>query len=99
MTINKLISLGAAALLAVPALATAAQKGDGPAARKAPYAARFTPQADTGVAVDTSVYVGRDGKVVNHTVTNGPVPDTPRTRAAYGGPDSRGGAYTAPVGN
>jgi len=32
-------------------------------------------------------------------VTNGPVPDTPENRARFGGPDSRAGRATAPVGN
>lgn len=33
------------------------------------------------------------------TVTNGPVPDTPENRARFGGPMSRGGQKTVPVGN
>lgn len=32
-------------------------------------------------------------------VTNGPVPDTPRNRAIYGPPLSRGGQMTAPAGD
>ena len=32
-------------------------------------------------------------------VSNPPVPDTPATRRAYGGPDSNGGRKTRPVGN
>jgi hypothetical protein len=32
-------------------------------------------------------------------VSNPPVPDTPATRRAYGGPDSNGGKKTRPVGN
>jgi hypothetical protein len=32
-------------------------------------------------------------------ITNGPVPDTPRNRARFGGPMSHGGRATAPVGN
>lgn len=32
-------------------------------------------------------------------VSNTPVPDTPATRRAYGGPDSNGGRQTRPVGN
>ncbi|HEY5008436.1 MAG TPA: hypothetical protein VII42_10550, partial [Caulobacteraceae bacterium] len=39
---------------------------------------------------------GPDG--VTH-VTNGPVPDTPASRAANGGPMSNGGQATAPAGN
>jgi hypothetical protein len=57
--------------------------------------------AQVGAPVDT-VDVERDsaGKVVvNHTITNGPVPDTPGARAAYGGPMSRAGKLTAPAGN
>ena len=39
-------------------------------------------------------------KAGDPTVTsNSPVPDTPATRAAYGGPDSNGGRKTRPVGN
>jgi hypothetical protein len=38
------------------------------------------------------------GPVVQH-VTNGPVPDTPASRAANGGPMSNGGQTTAPAGN
>jgi hypothetical protein len=37
--------------------------------------------------------------VTTSTVTNGPVPDTPENRARFGGPMSRGGQRTAPVGN
>lgn len=34
------------------------------------------------------------------TVTaNAPIPDTPENRARFGGPDSRGGKMTRPVGN
>jgi len=32
-------------------------------------------------------------------VTNGPVPDTPANRAAFGGPESNAGKKTAPVAN
>lgn len=32
-------------------------------------------------------------------VSNPPVPDTPETRRAYGGPESNGGKKTRPVGN
>lgn len=32
-------------------------------------------------------------------VSNPPVPDTPATRRAYGGPESNGGKKTRPVGN
>lgn len=39
---------------------------------------------------------GPDG--VAH-VTNGPVPDTPASRSANGGPMSNGGQATAPAGN
>jgi hypothetical protein len=39
---------------------------------------------------------GPDGVV---HVTNGPVPDTPASRAANGGPMSNGGQATAPAGN
>jgi hypothetical protein len=38
------------------------------------------------------------GPVVEH-VTNGPVPDTPASRAANGGPMSNGGQATTPAGN
>jgi hypothetical protein len=39
-------------------------------------------------------------KAGDPTVTsNGPVPDTAENRAAYGGPDSRGGKQTKPAGN
>ena len=34
-----------------------------------------------------------------YVVSNAPVPDTPATRRAYGGPDSNGGKKTRPVGN
>ena len=37
--------------------------------------------------------------VTTETVTNGPVPDTPQNRAAYGGPISNGGRSTTPAGN
>jgi hypothetical protein len=35
----------------------------------------------------------------NKLVTNGPVPDTPANRHKYGGPNSRAGRHTQPVGN
>jgi hypothetical protein len=54
----------------------------------------------TDIAVDTSVrVVDGDQKLIHRVITNGPVPDTPRNRAMYGGPMSRGGEMTAPVGN
>jgi hypothetical protein len=58
-------------------------------------------QAQVGAPVDTvDVESDSAGKVVvNHTITNGPVPDTPRSRAAYGGPMSRAGNETTPAGN
>ena len=34
-----------------------------------------------------------------NVISNPPVPDTPATRRAYGGPDSNGGKKTRPVGN
>jgi hypothetical protein len=37
--------------------------------------------------------------VVAHTVTNGPIPDTPANRAKYGGPMSHTGKRTQPAGN
>lgn len=37
--------------------------------------------------------------ITNETVTNGPVPDTPQNRSAYGGPMSNGGRRTTPSGN
>ena len=100
MTLLKLISLGAAAaLLTAPSLATAAPKGDAPASQKPASASQPAPQSDDTVQVETEVSVDQDGKVINHTITNGPVPDTSENRAAYGGPNSNGGNATAPVGN
>ena len=64
--------------------------------------------------VDTSVNVPADdqsqygqtqdglGRIAvgpTQVVTNGPVPDTPRNRARFGGPMSHGGRSTAPAGN
>jgi hypothetical protein len=43
-----------------------------------------------------SAQPGPDGVV---HVTNGPVPDTPASRATNGGPMSNGGQATAPAGN
>ncbi|MDB5448295.1 MAG: hypothetical protein JWQ97_3612, partial [Phenylobacterium sp.] len=37
--------------------------------------------------------------ITTETVTNGPVPDTPANRSAYGGPTSNGGRRTAPSGD
>jgi UrcA family protein len=37
--------------------------------------------------------------VTNRTVTNGPVPDTPENREAFGGPNSAAGQRTTPKGN
>ena len=50
-------------------------------------AATYAPTYSTGATVTTRV------------VTNGPIPDTPENRARYGGPMSRAGKNTAPVGN
>ena len=100
MTLLRLISLGAAvALLTAPSLAAAAPKGDAHASQKPASASQTPPQSDDTVQVETNVSVDQDGKVINHTITNGPVPDTPQTRAAYGGPNSNGGNDTAPAGN
>jgi len=38
-------------------------------------------------------------EVRTSVVTNGPVPDTPENRSRFGGPMSRAGRATAPVGN
>ena len=53
-----------------------------------------TPPAATNVASNVSATT-----FTNMTVTNGPVPDTPRNRARFGGPMSHGGRSTAPAGN
>jgi len=50
----------------------------------------FEPQA-----VDTA---GFEPAIVE-IVTSNPVPDTPQNRATFGGPESRAGRLTAPVGN
>lgn len=39
------------------------------------------------------------GTITTSLITNGPVPDTAENRALYGGPQSRAGKMTAPVGN
>jgi hypothetical protein len=96
MNIIRLASVSAAALLvAAPSLAVAGKARTHAPIRRAPPMAR----AAAGVAVDTAVTVDEDGKVIHRLYTNGPVPDTPRTRAAYGGPMSRAGNETAPIGN
>lgn len=53
------------------------------------------PTAST-YASDVSATVIEPSVVV---ISNAPVPDTPRNRARYGGPNSRGGQMTAPLGN
>jgi len=96
MNITRLACLSAAALLAAaPSLALAGKARTHAPIRRVPPMAR----AATDIAVDTAVTVDEDGKVIHRLYTNGPVPDTPRTRAAYGGPMSRAGNETAPVGN
>jgi hypothetical protein len=96
MNTTRLAYVSAAALLvAAPSLALAGKaRVHVPIRRASPVA-----MARTGVAADTAVTVDADGKVIHRLYTNGPVPDTPRTRAAYGGPMSRAGNRTAPAGN
>jgi hypothetical protein len=115
MTPTRILCLGAATvLLAVPASALAKPQARYPnpiELRDSAAAADAQPVDDfdyggrvyarVGAPVDTvAVESDSAGKVViNHTITNGPVPDTPRSRAAYGGPMSRAGNRTAPAGN
>ena len=80
MNITRLACVSAAALLvAAPSLALAGKARAPAPIRRAPPMAR----AATGIAVDTAVTVDEDGKVIHRLFTNGPVPDTPRTRAAW----------------
>jgi hypothetical protein len=55
-----------------------------------------TAQGPQGPAASSQSPAG--DPAVQH-VTNGPVPDTPASRAANGGPMSNGGQATAPAGN
>lgn len=60
------------------------------AAAPAPEPARAAPAAET---------YGQTASVTVSTTANAPIPDTPENRAAFGGPNSRGGQRTAPKGN
>lgn len=66
-----------------------------------PTATDQAPSATTVVttpAEPSRLYTASSPATVQ-VVTNGPVPDTPENRARFGGPQSRGGQKTAPVGN
>jgi hypothetical protein len=115
MTPTRILCLGAAAaLLALPASALAKPEArytnpielrdsavEADAQPADDFAYRPRELAPVGAPVDTAtVEDDVDGKtVVNHTITNGPVPDTVANRERYGGPNSRGGEMTAPAGN
>ena len=54
----------------------------------------------TGTALTaTAVNAADEAPLTVELITNGPVPDTPENRARYGGPLSRAGRLTAPIGN
>lgn len=58
--------------------------------------------AATGVATDVVAINGDEARargIPVETVTNGPVPDTPENRRAFGQPLSNAGRHTAPRGN
>jgi UrcA family protein len=63
------------------------------------YAAPAGPNPMGEAAAAPSYGAPASATVTTETVTNGPVPDTPQNRAAYGGPQSHGGRRTAPAGN
>jgi UrcA family protein len=63
------------------------------------YVAPAGPNPMDEAAAAPSYSAPASATVTTQTVTNGPVPDTPQNRAAYGGPQSNGGRRTAPVGN
>jgi hypothetical protein len=96
----------AACLISTAAAAqTAADQSTAPAAVPAtPDQATLPPPAApeaasaTQAGVSASVTVGDSG-VVNTTVANAPVPDTPDNRAKYGAPMSHAGRATQPAGN
>lgn len=74
-------------------------------ARKAYAAANAPAPMMQEAAVSADAYVAPAAAVAPapsytvRTVTNGPVPDTPESRARYGGPLSHAGARTAPAGD
>ena len=105
-----ILAFSAPALAAVPAHKAAPFKGDAAVVTWKAPATKFSDmkvrprakpaaRAATDVAVNTSVTIGKGGKVIHRVITNGPVPDTPQNRDSFGGPMSRGGAMTDPVGN
>lgn len=60
------------------------------------YTPVYTAPTASTYASDVSATVLAPTTVV---ISNAPVADTPQNRARFGGPDSRGGERTAPVGN
>lgn len=76
-----------------------------PPAPQGPMSATPAPSAEsTAVNASTGQPMAPDqaGALAagdNTLVTNGPVPDTPANRAKYGGPNSRAGRHTKPIGN
>ena len=100
-----LILTGMAALaLSVSAAALAQGSGQSSDASSTP-ALSGAPAADSAASASAAgqssqtpppAQPGPDGVV---HVTNGPVPDTPASRAANGAPMSNAGQHTAPAGN
>jgi hypothetical protein len=99
-----LILTGMAAL-ALSATAVALAQGSNPsndASMAAPMSGAPNDDSAAGMSAAAqssqtpSAQPGPDGVV---HVTNGPVPDTPASRAANGAPMSNAGQHTAPAGN
>src|ERR1700677_2805628 len=72
--------------------------GQGPAPANAPADSSANSSATAAQDSAVSSQPPPSGQAVEH-VTNGPVPDTPASRAANGGPMSNGGQATKPAGN
>lgn len=58
-----------------------------------------TPATAAGMPASTITADGAPGTITTTLVTNGPVPDTAENRRRFGGPMSRAGKMTTPVGN
>ncbi len=84
------------ALLAAPAFAQTMPADSTPAAPVNAMPTDSTPPAAT--AAPSATDAGTPVSATVQTVTNGPVPDTPATRAMYK-PLSHAGRHTKPAGN
>ena len=103
-SLSLIIGLGAALGLATPLTAAAqttaaAPPADIASAPTSPHEATLRTVAPDGlISTSTVTHLddGLSGTLISTTITNKPIPDSPESRLANGGPDSAAGRATLP---